>query len=159
MYNPPLSNVPDKTSANVPVQEDFAVHISKEWIDNSSGTLTINYSDIIARNYSDIPYLYPHATCTPGCGYSCNLSAIAEIAMNDGRIQKMLKDDGVVKFIGIWGPPTRPKEHAGDPCWYLYFTFELNYKGKAVMALVNETARKVDDVWVAGGNERGGGTL
>ena len=146
MNNPSIYNISNKTSDNVPVQEDFVVHISKKWIDNSSGIISMNYSEITARNYSDIPFLYPHEKCTPGCGYSCNLSAIAEIAMNDGRIQKMLKDDGVVKFIGIWGPPTRPKEHAGDPCWKLYFTFELNYKGKAVMALVNESARKVDEI-------------
>jgi len=83
---------------------------------------------------------------SPGCGYSCNLSAIAEIAMSDERINKILKEGGVVHCIGVWGPPHRSKELTNDPCWQLYYTFIINYKGGAIESFINESARNVDTI-------------
>jgi hypothetical protein len=142
--NRQISEVSSKTSANVPVQEDFVVHISREWIDNSSGIISMNYSEIIARNYSDIPTLLDLEKCTPGCGFTCNLSTISDIAMNDKRIKKVLKKGGVIVGNYVWGPPMRTKEM--DICFQYYLTLELNYEGEGMVVLVNESARKVDDI-------------
>jgi hypothetical protein len=55
----------------------------------------------------------------------------------------MLIDGGIVKGIYAWGPPTLTKEQSEDPCSHFSVTLELNYRGKGVTALINESTGSV----------------
>ncbi|MFY9982595.1 MAG: hypothetical protein WAK75_08500 [Methanoregula sp.] len=86
-----------------PIPRDFPVYISEKYIDNGSGTIVMNYSEIVAHDYTDIPvspeFVNPHA---PFCGYSGNSSDFSEIAMNDYRVQNILRGGGIIEDIDEW---------------------------------------------------------
>ena len=131
------------TPINPPIPGDFPVYISEKYINNGSGTIVMNYSEIVAHNYSDIPVspFFANQTIEPFCGYSGNLSKISEIALNDYRVKQALKDGGIIEDIDEFVP----YESVGsDICYHLYYGLRLEYKGQQMSVYVNESAMKVD---------------
>ncbi len=126
-----------------PIPGDFPVYISEEFINNSSGIIVMNYSEIVAHDYTDIPVspFFAGQTAKPFCGYSGNLSKISEIALNDYRVKQALKDGGIIEGIDEFVP----YESLGpDICYHLYWGLRLEYKGQQMSVYVNESAMKVD---------------
>jgi len=123
---------------------DFVITISKNGLGNVTSTIRRNLSEIQSRNFSEIPVLLDLKNSSY-CGYSSasNYSAVADVALHDSRIQNMLIDGGIVKGIYVWGPPSFTKEQSEDPCAQFFVTLELDYRGKGVTALINESTGKV----------------
>jgi hypothetical protein len=123
---------------------DFVVAISTNGLGNVTGTITRNFSEIQSRNYRDIPLLL-NLKNSSYCGYSSvsNYSAVADVALHDSQIRKMIQDGGIIKGIYVWGPSSYTKEQSGDPCAQFYVTLELEYHGKGETALINETTHTV----------------
>ena len=140
---PPIPVSPEITP-NTSHMEDFSILISKNGLGNVTGTITKNFSEIQTGNYADIPVLLDleHSSY---CGYNAasNYSRVADVALHDSRIQKMLRNGGIIKGIYVWGPPSYTKEQSSNPCAFLSVTLESDYRGKGVTALVNESTRTV----------------
>jgi len=136
-----LSNATTVSQQNA----DFPVLISNDgWPPPKTPTNIIakNFSEIVANNYADIPNLLEMDNICV-CGYTpeSDYSKVAEVALHDPRIQKVLRDNGVIQGMFIFGPPHYPKNE--DPCKYVYATLEFIYRGQHEMALINETTSVV----------------
>jgi hypothetical protein len=131
------------TPVITPLPEDFPIHISEEFINNSSAPIVMNYSEIVAHDYTDIPVAPDLAGRKTGsfCGYSGNLSKISEISLNDDRVKKILNDGGIIEDVDQFNPYEMMN---GDVCYHFYFGLRLEYKGQQNMVYVNESAMNVE---------------
>lgn len=123
---------------------DFPVLISTNGLSPVSGTITKNFSEIAAGNYDAVPILLD-LEHTSYCGYTreSDYTGACRISLEDPRIRGMLQNGGIIKGIYIWGPPLMTKEQAEHPCSLVSLTLELQYKGRNITALVNESTRTV----------------
>ena len=139
------ATVSTDTISNISHQDDFVILISKDgWAGiNGTGTIAKNFSEIRTNNYTGIPLLLEPNTSY--CGYTpkSNYSRVAEVALNDSRIRKVLRNGGIIQGIYFWGPPVKSSEMTKDTCMYCYITLEFNYQGKHELALINETTNTV----------------
>ena len=137
------SATPSTISQHLP-PADFIVTISKDGLRPITNSINRNLSDIQSRNFTEIPVLLDLVN-TSYCGYNTtsNYSAVADVALHDPRIQRILTNGGIVEGIYFWGPPSYTKEESENACSYCSVTFEMQYQGKNAMALINESMRTV----------------
>ena len=131
-----------------PIPGDFPVYISEKYINNGSGTIVMYYSEIVAHDYTNIPVSprFPGGKLAPFCGYSGNLSKISEIAMNDNRTQKILKDGGIIEDVNVYAAQ-QMLTHNENPCDGLYLALYINiYISQTKVIVVNESAMNVVDI-------------
>jgi len=132
--------VPNATIVS-PQNDDFTVLISKDgWPPpkNPINIIAKNFSEIVANNYADIPNLLEmDYEFFDGYIPIYNHSKIAGVALHDSRIQKVLRDKGVVQGLS-WGPAYSIHSRQMVMC-NKSVTLEFVYRGQHETALINET--------------------
>jgi len=135
------------TTNNSPQNDDFAIHINKDWRHGINGTDTItkNLSEIIANNYTDIPNLLKPIDYDCGYTQTTNYSQVADVALHNPHIQKVLRNGGVIHGIYISKPEHHTEEMSQENyCNYVHITLEFTYqKTQHDAAWINATTRQV----------------
>lgn len=145
--NSPVSdeNVTPAYSPSSVEPKDFPVLISTNGLGPINGTIKKNLSEIVADNYTVIPNLLEvEHTRVCDWGPESDLNGTRKTALQNSSIRGMLQNGGIIKGIFVWGSPRYTNEMSAHPCDYVSLTLEMEYQGRSLMALINETDRTVN---------------
>ena len=136
---------------------DFKVKILEYYdhVNNKSGVISMNYSEIVAGNYVYIPTPIDSIEGSPDsyCGFTPDSTLYSEIFLKNESVREMLRDGGLIVLTYTDKARCTHPDNC-DPCQWFNVAMDILYKGEWYEARIfNESNGKVDQIHHGGKTE------